>query len=81
MKDVLEKVFMDAYERGLDVFVETTIPNQSDTEFIISRNSSILNKLEYYKKTYDDELVHNHCNDIKIIRIGAIEFNLEEMRK
>ena len=73
----LETVFKNAKENGLDVCVEVTIPGQDDTEFIINKNSSIKNKLKYYKKTYDENLVHNHCKEIKIVNVTKIKFEEE----
>lgn len=73
----LETVFKNAKENGLDVCVEVTIPGQDDTEFIINKNESIENKLEYYKKTYDKNLVHKHCNEIKIVSVRKIKFEEE----
>lgn len=70
----LETVFKNAKQNGLDVCVEVTIPGQSDTEFIINKNASIDNKLEYYKKTYDEKLVHKHCNEIKIVSVRKLKF-------
>lgn len=73
----LETVFKNAKENGLDVCVEVTIPGQNDTEFIVNKNASIENKLAYYKKTYDENLIHNHCNEIKIVNIRKIKFEEE----
>lgn len=73
----LETVFNNAKENGLDVCVEVTIPGQDDTEFIINKNASIENKLAYYKKTYDDNLVHKHCKEIKIVNIRKLKFEEE----
>lgn len=70
----LETVFKHAKSQGLDVCIEVTIPNQDDTEYIINRNESIENKLSYYKKVYDEKLVHKNCKDIKIVGIKKINF-------
>lgn len=77
-QNYLETVFNDALQRGLDVCVEVTIPGQNDTEFIINKNASIKNKLEYYKKTYDYQCVHNHCGEIKIVSARMLDFKEEE---
>lgn len=77
-QDYLELVFNNALVQGLDVRVEVTIPGQEDTEFIINKNSSIKNKLEYYKKTYDHKCVHKHCNEIKIVSVRKLKFKEDE---
>lgn len=74
--DVLEQIFMDAKACGLDICVELTIPGQDDSEFIINKNKSLDNKLAYYKETYDDDLVHKRCRDIRIVSIKMIKFDI-----
>lgn len=46
----LEAIFLKAKSAGKGVAIEVTIPGQSATEFIINKNESIDNKLDYYKK-------------------------------
>lgn len=70
---ILEQMFLDAINSGMDICVELTIPGQEDTEFIVNRNKSLRNKLEYYKKTYNEDLVHKNCSDIKIVSIRKIK--------
>lgn len=77
-QDYLETVFNNALSQGLDVCVELTIPGQDDTEFIINKNASIKNKLAYYKKTYDQHCIHNHCKEIKIVSVRKLKFEEEE---
>lgn len=72
----LETVFKNAKENGLDVCVEVTIPGQNDTEFIEQKRQH-WKQLAYYKKTYDENLIHNHCNEIKIVNIRKIKFEEE----
>ena len=63
----LEYFFMFAKNNGLDVGIKLQMPGQKDHEIIMNYNSSIDTKLEYYKKTYDNNLVHKNCKEIKII--------------
>lgn len=72
--EYLEKVFKEARKEGLDVCVELTIPGQEETEFIINKNSSIENKLEYYKNTYNEKGVHKNCSSIQIVHVTKINF-------
>lgn len=66
MNDLIE-FFNYAKEKGDDIVIKLQMPNQKEPEVIMNYNSSIDTKLEYYKKTYDDNLVHKNCKDIKII--------------
>lgn len=58
--------------RGNKLGIRVTIPNQDDTELIVNDNSSIDNKVEYYCKAYDENLVHSMNNQIKIVAIEEI---------
>lgn len=67
----LEDIFNEALkEHAQTVAVELTIPGQRDTEFIVNRYRSIRNKLNYYRRTYSEDLVHNKVPSIKIISAG-----------
>ena len=65
---------MEAKANKSDVCVEITIPGQADTEYIVNKNRSIDNKLDYYFQTYDDNLVHKHNEAIRIVNAFAIDF-------
>lgn len=75
--EMLEDIFNEAKRDGYDICVEITIPGQEENEYIINRNKSLDNKLEYYKNTYDKNCIHKMNKDIKIISATAIEFNCE----
>ena len=75
--DDLIDAFHEAQEDNSDICVEVTIPGQKDTEFIINRNKSLANKLEYYCNTYDENLVHKHNKEIRIVSATPIEFLCE----
>lgn len=64
----------EALAEGKDICVQVTIPGQQNTEFIINTNDSIKNKLEYYCKAYDSNLVHSMNDQIKIINVKKINF-------
>ena len=64
----------EAIQEGKDLCIEVTIPGQNDTEFIINSCDSIKNKLEYYCKVYDENLVHSMNDKIRIINIKKINF-------
>lgn len=71
MQDLIH-AFGISKERNMDVCIELTIPGRKDNEFIIILNSNLDYKLDYYKNNYNDELVLNRCNDIKIINCYPI---------
>lgn len=73
-KKELAIIFMEAKANKNDVCVEVTIPGQEDTEYIVNKNRSIDNKLDYYLQTYDDNLVHKHNEAIRIVNAFAIDF-------
>ena len=50
-KKELTIIFMEAKANKSDVCVEVTIPGQEDTEYIVNKNKSIDNKLDYYFQT------------------------------
>lgn len=67
----LEEIFNEALkEHAQSVAVELTIPGQKDTEFIVNRYRSIKNKLNYYKRTYNESLIHDKVSSIKILSAG-----------
>lgn len=71
MKD-LEKCFNDAKKGGLTfIMVAIEMPGFEEPEIIINHKSNFDKKLEYYKRTYNDDLTLKSCPDIKIISIEA----------
>ena len=73
-KKELAIIFMEAKANKRDICIEVTIPGQEDTEYIVNKNRSIDNKLDYYLQTYDDNLVHKHNEAIRIVNAFAIDF-------
>lgn len=68
MKEMVQ-FFKDVKEKGLDMVIKLKMPNQEEPEIIMNYNKSIDTKLEYYQKTYTDDLVHKNNSDIQIIEI------------
>lgn len=62
----LEKIVNKAIETNepLGLFIE--MPGFSQPELIINPVVNLEKKLEYYKKTYDENLEHKHAKGIKI---------------
>lgn len=73
-REELKKIFAQAKESKLDVYVAVTIPGQDDVEYIVNKNKSLDNKLEYYCKAYDEDCVHCMNNQIRIVKAGWIDF-------
>lgn len=73
-KDSLIHIFDTAKETGMDIAVEITIPGQQTSEVIVNRYENLDNKLEFYKKAYDDDGVHCMNKDVKIIDAWCVYF-------
>lgn len=67
----LKDIFYEA-SRGhaQSVAVEMTIPNVDATEFIINRYKNIKNKIKFYERTFDQDLVNKKAPGIRIISAG-----------
>jgi len=63
----LEQVINEAIKknRSLGLFIE--MPGFPKPEMITNPVENLKRKLEYYKKTYDENLEHRHAKGIKII--------------
>lgn len=77
-REELKKVFELAKKSKSDVYVAITMPGQEDYEYIINKNKSIDNKLEYYCKAYDENCIHSMNDRIKIVDAGCIDFYMGE---
>lgn len=63
-----KEIFLAMYEEVKDIACVITLEIQMPTgevEFIT--NPNVVDKIEYIKKTYNDDLVHNGCKDIQIL--------------
>lgn len=77
-KEELKNVFKIAKESKLDIYVAVTIPGQEDCEYIVNKNKSLDNKLEYYCKAYDDNCVHCMNSQVRIVKAGILDFYMGE---
>lgn len=77
-REELKEVFKEAKENSTDVYVAVTIPGQDDVEYIVNKNHSLDNKLEYYCKAYDENCVHCMNDKIRIVKAGLIDFYMGE---
>lgn len=63
-----------AIEQGKGIIVFVKIPGNKEEEVILNSAKDVLNKKEYYDKTYNDDLKHNHApveiTDIKVEELG-----------
>ena len=77
-REELKAVYAQAKEKKTDIYVAVTIPGQDDVEYIVNKNHSLDNKLEYYCKAYDENCVHSMNDRIKIVDAGCIDFYMGE---
>lgn len=70
----LTHIFGIAKENNSDVCIELTVPGRTGSEFIIILNDNLDYKLNYYKDNYNDNLVLNRCEDIKILNSFPIQW-------
>lgn len=77
-RDELKAIFKQAKESKLDVYVAVTIPGQDDVEYIVNKNKSLDNKLDYYCKAYDENCVHCMNDRIRMVKAGMIDFYMGE---
>lgn len=84
------QIFNQAISEGKDFVVAVILTKGSDApEFIVNPNVNFQNKKEYYEKAYNDELILNIYDGIRIIDCfaGTIEEiskaieNFENIRK
>lgn len=73
-KESLVSIFDTAKLCGNDIAIEITIPGQKTTEVIINRNENLDNKLEFYKKAYDEKCVHCMNKEVRIVNAWCINF-------
>lgn len=73
-REELKEQFKLAKENKTDIYIAVTIPNQNDVEYIINKNKSLDNKLEYYCKAYDESCIHCMNDKIQIVDAGCIDF-------
>ena len=69
-KEDFVKKFKIGIDENIDyVIVYVELPGNEEKEKIINSNCDFDNKLRYYENTYNDDMIHNHCKDIKITGI------------
>lgn len=81
--EYLEEIFNCAIASDLNyVAVAVKIDDQAEAEIIINTRANFESKLEYYKNTYNADLVHKYSPNIKIVsvttanEIQTLVFNL-----
>lgn len=73
-KENLISIFDIAKETKMDIAIEVTIPGQESTEVIVNRYENLENKLEFYKKAYDENGIHCMNKDVKIVDAWCVNF-------
>lgn len=73
-KQSLISVFDTAKLCKNDIAVEVTIPGQKTTEVIVNRYENLDNKLEFYKKAYDENCIHCMNKEVRIVDAWCVNF-------
>lgn len=73
-KENLICIFDTAILMKDDIAVEITVPGQKTTEVIVTRAENLQNKLEFYKKAYDEEGVHCMNKEVRIVDAWCVNF-------
>lgn len=76
-KEELKKIFQLAKESESDIAIELTVPTRDESEIIIVKNANLDYKLDYYLKSYNDNLELERFTEIKILNMSLINWNLE----
>jgi hypothetical protein len=63
LKDAIHK----AIELNVSIGLFIQLPDLTEPELIINPPTNLKKKLEYYEKTYDNNLNHKHADGIKIL--------------
>lgn len=71
----LESLFEKAKYDNMDIALELTVPTCKETEIIIVKNANLDYKLNYYKKSYNDDLELKRFTEIKILAIKEGNFS------
>lgn len=64
-----KEIFID----GHGIYVKVEIPGNIHPEKISNDYEDLGNKIEYYDKTYDENMEHKFAKGVKIISVGAVE--------
>jgi len=72
MKKIIRALEMarDEYDYG---YVEVLVPGQTEAEIIINSSLSLDNKIDFYKKAYDENGVHCMNSAVIIVGAGAVQ--------
>ena len=77
IKNELMEVFNKCESLHMGIRLELTMPRQQDPEIIINTYKSLNSKNSYYYKTYNENLIHQNNNQIKIVDARPIEIKRE----
>lgn len=77
----LEKLAKDAKKSKCGIGLFITVPGCDKSELIINPYCNIDNKLEYYKKSYDEDLTLKAFSSIRIKRGVLVNMGVENVQK
>lgn len=75
-REELIVAFDMAKERKSGICVEIAMPGQDAFERIVNAYPSLDNKLDYYLKAYDENLVHVMNSDIRIVDAYPCDYEI-----
>lgn len=73
-KNELKKFFENAISTGRDVCIEVKDSKNNFSEYIVTKNENLKDKLDYYLKNFDDDLCSKDGNNIRIHDILLFHF-------
>lgn len=66
----LIKLLEEANVMELDIAIEVTVECQEDNEIIMNHNTSIDNKIAYYKQAYNEDLTHKINKNVRVAGVS-----------
>ena len=76
-----KEAFKEAKKNKMAICVEIEMPGQITNELIINSYDALDNKLEYYLKAYDKNLVHSMNDRIKIVNAYPCDYYVPNWNK
>lgn len=82
MKDLVEALNYSMQVKKKYFAIAVTLPDTDEVELIINTTPNFQNKLDYYMRSYDENLIHNMNAKIRIVaftygdNLAQIEYDL-----
>lgn len=79
-KQDLIDAFDECIKYNLPICIVLKLPETPANELIINPPDNFEKKIDYYKNTYDDNLINKNNPEIKILNAFPIEFYLNDSK-